>query len=218
MALARRGFVILGWCRLTPMTDAQNAMEQGTFDLDEFVQGRGFPRDTVTLFTNADAAYEYTQIQERLTALAQDKEKLGEAPRSRAYKDVLEEMAPLEKQAEELMEAIKASALTFHLRGIAPGHIKKIVKDVSKEGEKEGMAEWEITAETTYRVIAPHIIKVVRADGAEDPRGFTPERVETLESVLPESEWDKLDQKVQQLSFQSTYFDAAVDAGFLPKS
>jgi hypothetical protein len=200
------------------MDDAQNDLEQGTFDLDEYVNGRGFPRDTVTVFTNADAAYERAQLQARLTEIAQDKEKLGEATRSRKYKDLQAEMEPLEARSEELMEDIKASALTFHLRGIAPGHVKKIISDVNIEAEKEQWDSNYSASVATYRIMAPHIIKVVRADGKEDNRKFTEERAQLMDEMLPDSEWTKLDQKVQALSFKSAYFDAAVDAGFLQKS
>lgn len=198
------------------MTDAQNAMEPGTFDLDEFVQGRGFPRDTVTVFTNADAAYERAQVEKRLTTLAQDKEKLNK--NSTLYKETQAEFKELEDRSAELMEDIKASALVFHLRGISPGHIKKINKDVYEESQKEEWDEVTTASTASYRIVAPHIIKVIRADGAEDNRQFTPDRVETLEMTLPESEWNKLDRKVMEMSFKSAYFDAAVDAGFLPKS
>ena len=82
----------------------------------------------------------------------------------------------------------------------------------------ETLDEDEAASALTYRIIAPHIIKVVRADGAEDTRKFTTERVENLEYSLPDSEWIKLDQEVRRLSFETAFFDEAVDAGFLQKS
>jgi hypothetical protein len=200
------------------MTDTLTEKAQGTFDLDEFVQGRGFPRDSVTVFTNEDAGYDYTAVQERLKELVQDKEKLGEATRSKAYRDILAEMAPLEEKAAALLEKIKESALTFHLRGISPGHIKKINKDVAKEAEKEEWEQDHAAEEAGWRIIAAHIIEVVNAKGETDKRSFDAERVGNLEMILPESEWRKLDRKVAELSFKSAYLDVAVDAGFLPKS
>lgn len=198
------------------MDDVMNAKEQGTFNLDEFVQGRGFPRDTVTVFTDEDAGYDYTAVQKRLTDLAQDKDALDK--RSSEYKEKQVEFKELEAKAAELLERIKASALTFHLRGIAPGHIKKINKDVLAEAEKEEWDESHAGSVSSWRIIAAHIIKAVNAAGDEDKSKFTEERVENLEMVLPESEWTKLDRKCMDLSFKSTYFDSVVDAGFLPRS
>lgn len=187
-----------------------------TFDLDEFVQGRGYPTDTVTVFTNADAAYAHAQIQERLTVLAQERDTHDK--RSKDYKERQAEFEILEAQAEELKQEVKDSAITFHLRGIAPGHIDKIIKDVNAEAADQKWVGNEAESQATYRIMADHIIKAVRADGKVDNRKFTPERAANLDFALPESEWTKLDRKIRELSFKSTYFDSAVDAGFLQKS
>lgn len=194
------------------MTDTQNELEQGTFDLDAFVQGRGFPTDTVTVFTNDDAAHKLAKVNARLTEIAQNP--------AHTKKPLKDEFALLETQASELKDAIRASALTFHLRGISPGHIKKITKDVVKDQAKEDNAWDEGEAEDilNFRWLTPHIIKVVNASGDADERVFTEERVENLANLLPTSEWKKLTEAVSDLSFKSVVFDAAVDAGFLPKS
>lgn len=199
------------------MDDAQIAPEpDDTFDLDEFVQGRGYPTDTETVFTNADAAYAHAQIQERLTTLAQQRDTHDK--RSKDYKERQAEFEALEAQAAELKQKVKDSAITFHLRGIAPGHIDKIIKDVNAEAADQKWVGNEAESQATYRIMAAHIVKAVRADGKVDARKFTAERAENLDFTLPESEWTKLDHKVRELSFRSTYFDSAVDAGFLPKS
>lgn len=199
------------------MDDAQITSEpDDTFDLDEFVQGRGYPTDTVTVFTNADAAYEHAQIQERLTTLAQERDTHDK--RSKDYKERQAEFESLETRAEELKEKVKNSAITFHLRGIAPGHINKIIKDVNAEAADQKWVGNEAESQATYRIMAAHVVKAVRSDGKVDSRLFTPERAENLDFLLPESEWTKLDHKIRELSFRSTYFDSAVDAGFLQKS
>ncbi len=199
------------------MDDAQIAPEPDeTFDLDEFVQGRGYPTDTETVFTNADAAYEHAKVQDRLTALAQDRDALDK--RSTVYKEKQAEFEALEIQAAELKQKVLDSALTFHLRGISSGHINKILKDVNAEAAAEKWVGNEAESQATYRIMADHIIRVVRADGKVDARKFTADRAANLDFTLPESEWTKLDLKIRELSFKSTYFDSAVDAGFLPKS
>lgn len=187
-------------------------LEQGTFDLDAFVQGRGFPTDTVTVFTNADAAYALAPVNARLTEIAQD-------PKHNT-KALKEEAASLETRAQELKDEILASALTFHLRGISPGHIKKIIADVNKrvDDEDDELQSEQAGEQATHEMFAPHIIKVVNAKGEVDQRKFTAERVAHLEGLLPPSEWNKLDDKIKELSFKTATFDQLTDAGFLPKS
>lgn len=190
------------------MDDVQNELKQGTFDLDAFVQGRGFPTDMVTVFTNAPAAHTLAKVEARL-------EEIGQSKNQKAFK---EEFAALEKQADDLKEAIKASALTFHMRGISPGHIKKVARDVAKEQEDAGWDQNEAEDVLNFRWMAPHIIKVVNAAGDEDQRQFTEERVVGLAEMLPTSEWQKLFEALNDLSFRTASFDVAADAGFLPKS
>lgn len=192
------------------MDDVLKHKAQGTFDLDTFVQGRGYPTNKRTLFTDADSAYELGQVNQRMAEIAQDKAHSKEPLKS--------EYASLEKQAAVLREKIIETSLIFHLRGISPGHIKKVAKDVSVKAEKEDLSQDEVSDLLNYRWFAPHIIRVEKSDGSVDEGPFTPEIVETLEHSLPKSEWMKLNDAIAELSFQATYFDQAVDAGFLPKS
>lgn len=205
------------------MSDEQTTPTQETFSLDEFVQGRGFPEADVTVFTNADAGYEYSKAQERMKELADERIVLGEATRSKRYKENKAEYDEIEAKAEALKEQVKASALTFHLRGIAPGHIKKITADVQREQEKrledeDPWSEQEASDALTHRWFAPHIIRVTKADGAVNSGPFTQDTIAALEFSLPPSQFKKLNDKISDLSFQSAYFDRMVDAGFLPKS
>jgi len=190
------------------MDDVQNDLKQGTFDLDAFVQGRGFPTDTITVFTNDGAAHDLAKVEARLTEIGQNKNQ-------KAFK---EEFAALEKEAEDLKDAIKASALVFHMRGISPGHIKKVSRDVMETQKKEEWDEDYAADQLNFRWTAPHIIEVVNAAGESDKRVFTPERVENLASMLPSSEWQKIVEAINNLSFRTAAFDQAADAGFLPKS
>lgn len=200
------------------MDDINEHKAQGTFSLTAHLEGRGYPTKDVTVFTDADSAFALAQINERLEALANDREALGEATRSRKYKELTAEYDALEAQADELREKVKESRLEFHLRGISPGHLNKIRKDVIKQAEKDETDPDDLGVLVGNAWIAPQIISVTNAAGEKDEHVFTPDEVATIRDLLPESQWNKLDEAVSDLSFKSHYIDAAVDPGFLPKS
>lgn len=192
------------------MDDTIDNKAQGVFDLDSFIQGRGFPVATETIYTDARSAYALGEVNEEMKVIAAD-------PKHNT-KALKERYASLEKEAEELANNVKASALTFSLRGIAPGHVKKIRADIIKQAAEENWTDDERSLMLTCAWCAPHIISVTNAEGAKDERLFTAEIVRNLADMLPASEWEKLDAKIGRLTFDTTVFDAAVDAGFLPKS
>lgn len=199
------------------MTDTAIAQKaQGTFDLGETLEGRGFPTLDKTVYTNAQAAFELAQVQARLEEIAQDRDALTKG--SKSYKEKQAEFADLEKQAEALKQDVLDSALHFHLRGISPGHLNQINRDVIKLAEEQ---EWDPAYTSRYKTAAwcaPHIIRVTNAEGAVDSNTKSIDDVLRLMDWLPDSQWNILDAAIGQLSFDSAYFDAAVDPGFLQKS
>lgn len=210
------------------MSDEMNDLAQGTFDLDEFVSGRGFPKAKVTLHTAVDAVQELVEANEKMTDIAQDREGLDK--RSKQYKENQAEYAELEARAEELKKHIAETSLTFHLRGISPGHIKQVQKNIVAEATKANKAvdEGDENAEPyTEEMVADHlnadwivahIQTVAKGDGLKAAGPIKRANVLLWKQMLPEDQWVKLSDKVSELSFRSTYFDAAVNAGFLQKS
>lgn len=182
----------------------EKATDKSTFSLVEAIKGRGYPTDEVTVYLNADAAYNLAETNTLLTALAQRAE--------------TEEYENLDKVAQQLKAEVLASAMTFHLRGISPGELTKISKKVRKQAEADGLDEEDIALELTKAWFAPHIIRVEQADGAVDEHLWTPEEVEVLMDLLPQTEWAKLNATINKMTFSSAYFTQAVDAGFLSKS
>lgn len=182
----------------------EKATDKSTFSLVEAIKGRGYPTDQVTVYLNADAAYNLAETNALLTALAQRAE--------------TEEYENLDKVAQQLKAEVLASAMTIHLRGISPGELAKISKKVRKQAEADGLDEEDIALELTKAWIAPHIIRVEQADGAVDEHLWSPEEVEVLMDLLPQTEWLKLNDTINKMTFTSAYFTQAVDAGFLPRS
>lgn len=182
----------------------EKATDKSTFSLVEAIKGRGYPTDEVTVYLNADAAYNLAETNALLTVLAN--------------KSDTEEYETLDAVAQQLKAELLESAQTLYLRGISPGELNKISKKVRKQGAEEGLDEDEVSLKLTAAWIAPHIVRVERADGAVDEHLWSPDEVETLMDLLPQTEWLKIDQAINKLSFTSAYYDQLVDAGFLSKS
>jgi len=190
--------------------DIQGAVEQaqakGTFNLNDVLQGRGYPEDEVTVYTNVPAAYELQALNARLEEIAQAAEQDQETYNA------------LDSLAQALKQEILDSQLTFHLRGISPGHIKKIMRSVNRMVRKGELEEDEMVDYLDAAYIAPHIIKTVNAKGEVDERLFTVEDVQKIQEFLDDGQLLKINNAVRNLSFTAALFDAATDAGFLPKS
>lgn len=186
----------------------EGAQDKSVFNLVNVIKGRGYPEDQVTVFTDVEAAYSLADLEESMKTIAA-------SPEQAEYR---EEYNKLEEVAEELREEIRKSALTFHLRGISPGHIKKIMRAVHKQSKAEDMdqSEFDDLLEASY--VAPHIIKVVDAEGNTEERVYTPQDVLDLIEYLDNQQYAKLSMAVGKLSFVAAQFDVTTDAGFLPKS
>lgn len=145
----------------------------------------------------------------------------------------------LEDKVAELVTKLRDSVLTFHVRGLAPAQWRLIDKKWRKEirpparknypQTEDGEEEYELAVHErnierndsiNQDVIASAITKVVRkVDGAEDSSVWKVEDVRQLFESYLESEFDKIKNLVQQLTFANNLFGIAVeqDADFLSK-
>lgn len=172
--------------------------ETKTFDVLEFLAGVKYPQDTVTVYANPAALYEY----ENLDRMANNS-------------DNPDEFAP---RLEELREQIRQSAVIFHLRGYAPKLQKAIMAEARALHKVPDDQYIESNTKAfrwvNLRCIAESLVKVERPDGSADERRFTVEDVEGFEDGLPDSEFGKIQDKTFELSFRSLSFDAAVTPDF----
>ena len=180
----------------------ENALQKGTFDVLEAAKGRGYPTETVTLYTAFVAEYEARKIEKRLaTDTLTDEERLE-----------------LETRFQACVDEIKASALTFHLRGVSPGVIDAIHAeaeakraDESDDTVTDDQSQKEFAAD---KITATHIVKVVDAQGAEDTAEWTTERFRAFADLIPDGETIKLVGAVSSLTFESAAFDEVVGPDF----
>lgn len=204
------------------MADIVEQVEKAveSFDLTEFVTATtAVPQDTVTVYTDVQGAYEIDQLkrQHEAAVLAADK---GKTP-----KGITDEPDPIiedfEERVEAILERIKGTALTLHMRAVNEPERRVIIKGVYKDiksdknmtEEERGEAEVRREEESLLRWYAASVTKIERADGAVIDK-VEVDHLRTLRDALYDSEWAKIGQMFEQLSFASHLVDRAVDAGF----
>lgn len=204
------------------MADIVEQVEKAveSFDLTEFVTSTtAVPQDTVTVYTDVQGAYEIDQLkrQHEAAVLAADK---GKTP-----KGITDEPDPIiedfEERVEAILERIKGTALTLHMRAVNEPERRVIIKGVYKDiksdknmtEEERGEAEVRREEESLLRWYAASVTKIERADGAVIDK-VEVDHLRTLRDALYDSEWAKIGQMFEQLSFASHLVDRAVDAGF----
>jgi hypothetical protein len=184
----------------------QEAQKQGTFNLSEVIKGRGYPQKTVTVYTNAEAAFKLVDIDKQMSQLS----KAGDA---QGYDE-------LEKKSQSLAEEVKSSRLDFHMQGVPQAIIETVeakVDSLYPSADEENRNDDWFKAYIA-ELVALNIVSVTDANGNADKRTFTYEDAVELRSYLPTESWAILVSTMQKLTLASGFFNGLTDAGFLPKS
>lgn len=185
----------------------------------------------------ADTIYNGALAEAKLHATIEDNPE-EDAKLTPGWAEAEAEAVEFEAEVADLMKGLKSSVLTFHLRGLAPKQWELIDKMARKEvkaparknfpQDEDGEEEFErVTHERNIdrnrwvnnALIAPAIVKVVNAEGESDTGVWKVEDVANLKDAYMESEFDKLKNLMQQLTFANNIFQTAVqqDADFLSK-
>lgn len=173
------------------MDNVETATAPTTFSVMSFIQETAYPEGVVTIYTDVVAAKELLRLNAR---------------RAELEKTSLEEAEKLSPQIAQMVERAEKSALTFNLRGFAPGVVQQII-DKYKNEENENAADAELVAKS--------IITVKNAEGAVDEHFWTADEVNMLRGRIAEGQWLKLLAAVADVLFNAAVFDKTVDAGFL---
>jgi hypothetical protein len=172
-----------------------------TFSVLDALQGRSYPEDDVTVYTDVEALYQY----EHVNALVND---ALNGDTANQY----------ESQLNGLRERIKASALIIHMRGYAPAIAKTLVAETRAKFQLDSSVLIDQDTDAfrwlNKRSIAESMIRVTNAEGAVDERLFTVDDVEAFDDFLTPDEMQKLVDKSFELSFRGMAFDAAVSPDF----
>ena len=184
--------------------DEKLAAAPEEFDVLEFVRGTATPEDTVTIFTDADAAVKIADIV--AAEAARDEDSLSIADESEIDEGVFN----------ELHARLTASALELTLKGIAPAarvalenHLKATLP------YREGELNEEYNEALNYELVSRSIKGVTRlSTGAVSSTEWTPERVKSFLDELYVSEQNKVYFGVMKVTYVSDIFDKAVTADF----
>jgi hypothetical protein len=240
----------------TPAEVAEDLKAPAAFDVQQALTGQTYPTDKVTVFINAALAhsmnvlaeeavkldYEADRLQREAKGMLEAEETIAEPE---GYSDKLAEAEAKTQEAREaeakvarLIGQVQASALTFHMRGLAPKQVELIDKKCRKaikpparknypqdeDGQEEyELAVWERNRDrnqlVNHECIASAIVRVENADGDVDSRVWKAEDVENLQATVLETEYEKLRLMMQDLSFAHTLFNRAVeqDTDFLSR-
>lgn len=190
------------------MTDidtlVETAQAKGTFSVLDAAKGRAYPEDDTTVYLDSAAAYEFHAIE---TALADEKD--------------AKTKAALDKKRTALKAKVEASALTFHLRGVAPGFVQALLTKATALFPPTNDENQDYPENAAQRVRwfenalwVEHIVSATNAAGEVDEHRWTVDEIEELRNLIPGETEEKIMELVNNLSFAAAYFDAVVSADF----
>lgn len=181
----------------------KDAQKQEKFSLTEVIKGRGYPTKEVTVYTDAQGAFELVELEEQMNAIKNDNEKYSE----------------LEKKAEEVAKRVQGSALIFTMRGVSQDVVETVTSEANRvygKPNEETDDDWFKFYATS--LVARNVVKVTNAKGEVDDSDFTYEHMLEVRNNLPADAWSVLVATMQKLTLASGYFKGLTDSGFLPKS
>lgn len=196
----------------TLQTEATVAVENVTseeeFDALAFFSGATLPEDKVTVYADAATAYQ-------LATLAVKEKERAELAESEGISlaDDVEEIDP--DEVAELQRRLKASAITFHLRALAPAARDAIERKARASNPYvEGADNTEYNEAFNASLIADTITAVSNANGKYDKNKWDAARVLAWGKVAQPSEFDKLFTGVFRVNYIANAIDLAVNADF----
>lgn len=160
-----------------------------TFDVLAVAQGRSYPKDTVHVYMDHEAAH----LLHKGEVLAAD---LKEGADVDAW----------DAERKGLIERVKSSAVVFDLQGLS----QKAIKAIEDQADAKFGVDDESEAKNSWRnkaFLAAHIAKVTNVSGAVDPNPWDADRVEAFEGDAPPEEYAKLFTKMLELTFKAAYFE-----------
>lgn len=170
------------------------AVSKGKFSVLEVAKGRGYPQDIVDIYTDHETAFKVHRLEQQI-ASEMDPEKVN----------------TLDADKKALVEKVRDSVLTFHMRGISDGLVEDLQKQAVEKFPDEGT---ERAVYTNHSYLANHIISVTNAGGDVDDHNWTPEEMAELKRDLPPESFEKLVALMYELTFAARYFDEVVSTDF----
>jgi hypothetical protein len=202
------------------------------FDLRSVLTKASYPTEDVSVYLDGNKAHELNIVLDLIDAKEAQAEELsagknGSIADSPEKEAVLEDIEALKRRETVLLKEIADSRLTFTLRGVAPTQWRLVdkearrkIKAASKSEDDQYEAQLERNEYVNVELLALATVQITAADGQVDKSKLSHEDAQKLFDVLLESEYMKLKQTVENLTFAHTLFNNVTlqDADFLSKS
>jgi hypothetical protein len=211
---------------------AEEMKAEGTFDLASALKGTSYPTDDASIFLDGESAHALNMALNEIAELGfrsagLTAEKNGGITDDPEKEEIDAQIAELEAEQRELIAAVSESRLTFKLRGVAPKAWKLIIKSWNRkskaEAKEHGMDEEErvdwANDKINAELIAKSIVSITDAKGNVQKGAVKIETVEDLQGSVLQSEFAKLLDTANSLTFANGLFANAIaaDADFLSK-
>lgn len=221
---------------------ATEAKAKGTFNLKNVLeqQSTSYPEKEETVFLNGKAAAEALWIGDEIAeakveeAVLEEEQKkasgesmVGDPEVDEKLDVVRERIKELEAKQLAALQTARDSRLTFRMRGVAPKLFRAIdakwrakITPKSESEEDTQAALMARNERVNLDTIAASILSITDAEGNTDDSKVSAETVEALHGTLMMSEWQKIKNLSDMLTFGNGYFQQLVeeDADFLPKA
>lgn len=215
----------------TPEEHAEELKNVETFDLSSALTGVTRPKDEITIYTDGERAHQLEEVLSAISVLGREKATLpatGGITGNPRAEEIDKEIADLEEVSALLIQELRDTSLTFHLRGLAPKQTKLIVKSWDKKIKPESKTPTDEELQETNEermdkinaeLIAKCTFKVVKGNGAEHTGAVSIETVENLRDEINSGEYNRLVNLVNNLCVAHGLFNnmLASDADFLSK-
>jgi hypothetical protein len=177
-----------------PIALVTEAVNPKTFSVLDAAKNRSYPQDIVDVYTDAESAYQVNRLERKINDATDN-----------------DDLEALSAQQEDYRAKVKASVLTFRLRGINPGMIRSLSEEAKAKfpDDENKQNEW-----SNFSILAAHVVDVTDADGNVDDHKWDHDDVVSLRDWVPDEEFDKIADLMLNLSFAAQLFDVSVTPDF----
>lgn len=173
--------------------------------------------DTVTVYVDLKNARRLHQLIADRHNLIVQRQKDRQAGKAETLSiDESDEDTEYDDEINSLLEELEKTALTFHLKSVAPALRKAIDKHYvaveDKDWDEDQKAQHN--ADRISDILSRSIDFVVRGDGAEDRTPWDKDRFTALETKLHEKEFERLMSATWDMVYVGDVFEQAINADF----
>lgn len=193
------------------------ALNPEEFDVLDYVNNLPVATNTVKIYTNVGGARELAELLTKRQAILDKRDAEAKAD---GYSDLSiadnDRDTELDDEINELLEKLDETALTFHLKSVAPKLIRAIQTAAIAKADKNWTEEQQANhnTRTTGEILAKAIDHVVLANGAVDNKPWDAERLQGFEEAMYVEQSKQLVSALYQIVYTGEVFDEVLSVDF----